>query len=324
MTIDLTPFVDFAAEMASQNLVRWCGKEDLRADVWESFAADVRRRTADLDWARGYATRCPVAQAEPREYQLRILDLGVDGKVLAGIHFFGLDVDRPFVGLTARTKPLDSREQVARMANRMYDEFARFSPQSMWVYQSVGSREFRLEGIPDLKPDIRLVAGSVTELQTRPVPPFMDRIDLAHAKSMDFWEEYQLMYERLHAERPALRHRVNVTERDLMERCASAGGLFKVLVDGEWAGIFTGLPTREHGLRGYLVVEEVLDTPYRGHGLGPALQRHFIDQLPVGKGDLVFGTIDATNRPSIRTAIKVGRADVGGWSFVPIQREASV
>ncbi len=100
--------------------------------------------------------------------------------------------------------------------------------------------------------------------------------------------------------------------------------MFKVLVDGEWAGVFAGLPTCEHGLRGYLVVEEVLDTPYRGHGLGPALQRHFIDQLPVGKGDLVFGTIDATNRPSIRTAIKVGRADVGGWSFVPIRREASV
>jgi len=106
MTIDLAPFVDFASEMAPQNLVRWCGKEALSADVWESLAADVRRRTADLDWA--------------------------------------------------------------------------------------------------------------------------------------------------------------------------------------------------------------------------PLQRHFIDQLPSGKGDLVFGTIDATNRPSIRTAIKVGRADLGGWSFVPIRREISV
>ena len=83
------------------------------------------------------------------------------------------------------------------------------------------------------------------------------------------------------------------------------------------------LPTCKHGLRGHLVVEEVLDTLYRGHGLGPALQRHFINQLPSSEGGLVFGTIDAINQPSMRTAIKVGRLDVGGWSFVPMRRGRS-
>ena len=238
MTIDLAPFVDFAVEMAPLELARWCGKEALRADIRESLVADVRRRTGDLDWARDYAKRCPVTQAEPQEYQLRMLDLGVDGKVLAGIRFLGLDIGKPFVGLTARTRPLESREQVERMTSRMDEEFARFAPQSMWVYQSTASQGFQLQGMPAVKPDLRLVAGSVAELQTRPLPQSMNRIDLARANSMDFWEEYRMMYKRLHTERPALRHRVTIVERNLMERCAEVDGLFKVLVDGKWAGIF--------------------------------------------------------------------------------------
>ncbi len=76
------------------------------------------------------------------------------------------------------------------------------------------------------------------------------------------------------------------------------------------------MAARSHSLRGitgWEIVEEILGTDYRGKGLGVAMQRLFVSGLDPRQGVLVMGEIADGNLPSLRTAQRAGRKDVGGW-----------
>ena len=113
-----------------------------------------------------------------------------------------------------------------------------------------------------------------------------------------------------------------MSDRSLLEKCERSKSLFEVLIEGESAGVIGGFADRSYGLKGYLVADEILDDEHRGRGFAPAMQRRFIDALRASEDDLVFGTIAVQNAASIRTALRVGRVDVGGWWFVPIDQGA--
>lgn len=66
------------------------------------------------------------------------------------------------------------------------------------------------------------------------------------------------------------------------------------------------------------MVEEILRKRYRGQRLAPAVQRAFVERLDHVKRPIVFGTIKDKNFASLRTALRTGRVDVGGWVFFPV------
>ena len=104
--------------------------------------------------------------------------------------------------------------------------------------------------------------------------------------------------------------------RASLASCAEAGGL-SCLRDGERvAGVIAARPSVERGVLAWYMVEEILDTPYRGRGLAPLLQRAFLAGLDRSRSVLVSGHIDAANLPSLRTALRCGRIDAGGWVFL--------
>jgi hypothetical protein len=47
------------------------------------------------------------------------------------------------------------------------------------------------------------------------------------------------------------------------------------------------------------------------------MQRRFVSSLNPEQGALVMGEIANGNLPSLRTAQRVGRKDVGGWCSIP-------
>jgi hypothetical protein len=57
------------------------------------------------------------------------------------------------------------------------------------------------------------------------------------------------------------------------------------------------------------MTELLLLSKFKGQGLGVALQRKFIDQLPK-EFDLAWGTIDEKNLPPLRTALRVGLTSI--------------
>lgn len=66
-----------------------------------------------MDWAVQYREACPVPGAGADAYGLRELRLVGDVGVLAGIHFVGGDVARPFVGVYAHMRDLVLEEMLA-------------------------------------------------------------------------------------------------------------------------------------------------------------------------------------------------------------------
>lgn len=82
-------------------------------------------------------------------------------------------------------------------------------------------------------------------------------------------------------------------------------------VDGSRVGAITLDRTRCFARRGFEIVDQWVAPHYRGRGLGAALQRAAIERL---RGNvIVFGTISPDNVPSLRTARRIGRLDIGGF-----------
>ena len=94
-------------------------------------------------------------------------------------------------------------------------------------------------------------------------------------------------------------------------------------VDGRWAGIVAARRAALRGLRGFEIVELLLDPAVRGHGYGRHLSSALAAQLlarhdSTGADRFLVGTIHADNRRAYRAALAAGRHDVGGEVVVPL------
>jgi GNAT superfamily N-acetyltransferase len=131
------------------------------------------------------------------------------------------------------------------------------------------------------------------------------------------YEAYRDVYTRLHRDVPGSSQSSRCEAREALEACAADGALFCLRDRGRLAGIIAARLDRRHGARTWYMIEEVLDGDYRGRGLAPALQRALIARLDPARAALILGEIDDVNLPSLRTALRTGRLDAGGWVFVP-------
>jgi RimJ/RimL family protein N-acetyltransferase len=72
----------------------------------------------------------------------------------------------------------------------------------------------------------------------------------------------------------------------------------------------------EYSVDAWLMWDIVLARQFCGQGLAPVLQRAMLERLDAARAPLVAGTIHASNQPSLRTALRVGRRVVGSWTFI--------
>ena len=303
--VDLRPFARALAHELG---------EPLEAPLLEELAAEWRYRT-DPDHCARYAARCPVPQADPEEYRLRRLRLEDGQEVLAGIHFKGLDLAWPFVGVRAWTAPDPPR--LPWLARVLGAAFARFQPRAVQVFRRAGTPAGPAAAA---ELDQHLLVGRVAELRALPPPRGHERLQVRPASERQADELAAWVadrYRALHRARPELTGQVSPADAGDLAECARAEALFEVAVEGELAGLFAARRGTCLGHHGAEVVEEVLDPPWWGQGLGPALQRACLDRLPPGLGPWVWGTIAAPNLASLRTAQRAGRRVAGAWWFVP-------
>jgi L-amino acid N-acyltransferase YncA len=74
----------------------------------------------------------------------------------------------------------------------------------------------------------------------------------------------------------------------------------------------------QHGLRGSVVVELLLDPEVRGRGYGRHLSTLLAQLLDIPSQSFLLGTIALDNTASYRSALAAGRRDVGGEVVVPL------
>jgi len=310
--MDLTPFVD--AETGHAVTLRSLTSHEAVDAAWHlQLKQAVAHRMNDLDRAGQYAADCPVPGAEPRDYTLRHIDLGDDGRFLAGIHFLRMDVSRPFVGVIARTMSFEDAAHIRRVSRALTEQLSLFSPESVWFFQADGAIEFSLGDYPGGKLDQHLLAARVNDMREA-TPPGLERME-ARPPADGWFQRYSEVYHRFLVTHPHRRDYLSPeSEADLLA-CQQNGALLELWVDGRYGGLIAATPDTRCGVTGSEMWEILLDDPWRGKGLAAACHRRLADHLP--EDGIVWGTVDARNIISRRAAQRAGRSIVGRWWFVP-------
>lgn len=280
---------------------------------YEEATAQYLRRTLDDEHSLRYARACPVAGVDHQRYRLRELSLPCGASVIAGIHFRGMATCFPFVGVFAQSRWLTSVELAVAHAALMA-EFAVFSPRASRWWSPVDEHVPRL---PTASADSLLVMGSLAEIRSLPagaLPPEwrLQRCDSAREIGAAFVD----LYQRFHAARPDLAAAVAAAELGALEDCARAEGLYACFAGDDLVAVVAAQPEAQYSVDAWLIWDIVLARQYCGKGLAPLLQRAVLDRLDSQRAPLVVGTIHASNQPSLRTALRVGRRVVGTWTFI--------
>ena len=99
------------------------------------------------------------------------------------------------------------------------------------------------------------------------------------------------------------------------------GALQWIVVRDERVGLLGFARACEWYFDGLVVMEEIVARDHTGHAYAAHAQCLLAEELvPRESGTLLWGTIDAHNRASIRTAQRAGRPARAAWLFRPLGR----
>lgn len=309
----LDPYLETRLAACHPLILEWQGRAKTREflERWlKGYLVWLRDDEAVLE---KYAAACPVDGATSAEYGVRSIQLGGFGSVFAGIHFYGSAVKRPFVHVTATDFELKA-SCVKPLTNLLQDEFAVFQPERwrIWLDDVDGP----LAKWPGAVVDNWFLAGRRDEIRKRAVLDHQSRITLVAEPNLESYADFERCYREFNESNPGTDEWNSAVDREVLEDAAREGGNFRVHIDGEPAGWIAARMKGDGFLSGWSMADELLEAKFRGQGLAAAMQRTFLEALPAGE-ELIWGTIDPRNAPSLATARRVGREIVCGYLFLP-------
>jgi GNAT superfamily N-acetyltransferase len=299
--------LDDAARVADLTLhpqvQSWVPHDQRLEALRDELEWSVTTAVTDMDFARGFAAAQPRSGQPARAYLNRWIDVAGDLTVLAGPRYRGRDPNRPFVTIDAASRPLHLAD-MPRLRAVVAAEFAAFEPGYVTIWDSGAAGAW-----PGSRSDLRNVAGRLDDLRANTVPP---ELDARPAQTLGFYQRYEEIHARQVAVDPDHALHTQIETRADLDELRAAGTLFEVFRDDIWAGVMAVEPGAQHGLRGYIVIELLLDPAARSHGYGKHLGGLLARHLDAAGDAFLLGTIHTDNLPSYRSAIASGRIDVGG------------
>lgn len=288
---------------------RWVD-DQVRLELLTEQRADDVLLATDLQIAE--LRRDRFAPDQPAEALLnRWVTVTDDLAAMLSMRYEGGDPTRPFVDATVLSRPV-ANEDLAALTGRVVTAFGTLGPTYLRLWSADSAGHFA-----DTVPDKRFLAAPILDLRAgqQPVPA---ELSVARAQSLDGYELAQAAYADVDREHSGHPEQAALQDADDLEESMTAGTLFDVMVDGEWAGLLAATPEGETlGLPAYVVQELVLDARFRGRGHGAHLTTLLARALP-DASRVLLGTIHADNRGALQAAQKAGRVDVGGWFQVPL------
>lgn len=272
-------------------------------------------RCQDELWARRFQRACLVPGLPAEAWLQRVLP-GEGGAptVLAGVRFKGGDTAWPFVDLLAWDRPVEGPDAWRALRDRLLHELRAFGPRGVRVRLPGGTT-------PPLPREEReldqwLVAGRLADLRARPEPWGAGSLDVRVPEDLSWYPELLREY-------AAWRDRVGDRGREVspaseaeLARCLEAGGLLVAWQGERFGGCVAALRGSTGVLDGFEVQELFLAQGLRGRRKAPILQRHLVEHLVDRGRDALYGTVHRTNRPSLQTALRLGRKIVESWWFL--------
>jgi hypothetical protein len=275
----------------------------------EELAWSVTTAVDDLEFARAFAAAQPQSGQPVHAYLNRWIDVTTDLTVLAGPRYRARDPERPFVAIDAATRPIGPADLPGLRA-AVHDGFAAFAPRylTVWAPDAAGSW-------PATGSDMRNLAGRMGELRRNAVPA---ELTARRAPGLDFYSRYSRIHHDQVARDPQHAVHTRLETRADLAALREAGTLFEVRRHEQWAGVIAAEPATQHGLRGFTVIELLLDPAVRGHGYGRHLSTLLARHLEAPDDAFLLGTIHVDNHRAYRSALAAGRTDVGGEVVVDL------
>ena len=139
----------------------------------------------------------------------------------------------------------------------------------------------------------------------------IEKIELMTEKDYAIYTEE---YNKFRAANPPLTSIASEPLETINQHCQKDYG-FKIYVKEEWAGFALYAGHSEYFLYGYLVWDKIIFEKFRGQNLSVYLQNQAFKEYVKDTSGFIYGTIEANNLGSIRTAEKSGRECVFGSYF---------
>jgi hypothetical protein len=267
------------------------------------------RRIDDLDFATSFAASIGLGASV--DYLPRILE--IDGALLlCGIRFFGGDRHRAFVDLIA--------------GEALAGDCTRAAIAAMRAYSSLRPTRARMlvpgPDAPRVRSGWRVDADQVLAMAPASViagiaSPRTDAIDLVPASPDEAAAFVQSGYARVAKADPALGARLFPSTIEELGTCQADGYLGWWTIRGQRAGLIAARYDEVLGVKGLLMVEEIVAPQFAGRGTAALAQRELAKRACSSRADtMIVGTIDATNAPSRATARRAGRSEVASWHFL--------
>lgn len=241
-----------------------------------------------------------IVGVKTEDYEERIIDLGNDLFILAGIRFQGLDVTQPYVSVIGNFKEIN-KVPFEEIAESVRESFKAFKPYSYHISFPEG---LLVPG--DHKIDRYTVMGNIQDIVNLELPAIPDQVELIPMKSMNFYDEYVNEYEKLYLIAPHLKNEVKIESLETLNGAGNEDLLFAIVINGSRAGVIAGYTEDYFGTKEICILEELLFESFRRKGFGVYLQKAFALKM-LNRFYLMWGHISDLNPSSLKTALKNGR-----------------
>lgn len=244
------------------------------------------------------------------DYQEYCVALSQTQSIICGIRHKGGNSNQPFIQVRPNFV-IEHTKQLAAIQAATDGLFRAFHPQHMAFWRSAPLPQCHIEAQ-------YMVAHANTIIAQSAWPQESD-IQLKTVEDNDYYAWYDAIYRQFHLDHPSLKDRVQQNSVDEFEEAQQQGLLYFIYFKQQRVGLISAQKNDLLGHPGVYFNEILLDKPWRGLGLAKAAQRQFIVQN-VSKNDVVWGTINTGNIPSIHTAYANQRRSIRYECFYPINR----
>lgn len=303
--IDFTPFA--ANHLSTYNINEFDLDDNTMLNAIEQ---EIQGAFNNLNKDKTKRARCSyfkIKDTLPDDFEEYFLQLTDQIQIICGIRHLSLDPTKPFIHFESNIF-LSKDEIIGLYRKHLATKFNKFEPTFIRYYNK--------EELPDTM--ARSVYLIQTASQIKSVPAFPKETDLKLTLPSDdsYFEWYQNGYQSFHNQFPDLQTFVPVNTKDDMEQSRKEGLLFLAEYQGKLVGLISAIKDQFLGHEGIYFLEIFLDQSVKGQGLAKCLQRKFV--ATVAKDEIIWGTIDFENQPSLKTALSTGRKPVRYEHFIEI------
>lgn len=230
---------------------------------------------------------------------------------LAGIRHIGGDPNLPFVNITPNFKvEEDSLREVVEIVNK---EFSVFSPRALvfWINPD-DEKNFQNKGVEFSR---RYMARRISELNFKENSSF--QIDLRLMDDDSYFSWYEKEYKIFHQMNSTLENWVRASSKNDLEEYRAQNLLWAAYKNDKIVGLIGAESLPLLGLSGVCIGELLITNKNRGKGYAVPMQKLFLEKVH-NSFSTVWGTIDAKNIPSTKTALHVGRKAMRTEVFISL------